>query len=294
MNFPQLVPPHCAFNSNFSYVHDRGFPVSSGPKEGTYELINHFNAYYVDALLANQKAREFLAKFYVDDPVMLQEFSIGFSDRTLGKQLPSSKSVEGDLLRGSLQRTGFFTAHGGETLRGCVTFPFKNGKGDVVEIYGERFTRWLRPESSSEVIWSLEQAGVFNAEALLTYKEIILCATPLEALMFIRAGFINVVATMGMRGFTTEQLNDLVCAGVNRVLVAFESAPKGEQATCLVSQALNASAIECLKMTFPKGSGARQLVPARGLEALRFVVQSARPCRQSYEAIWRGYYDIYS
>lgn len=290
MNFPQLVPPHCAYNANFNFVHDRDFPDSVGKSDDSGELINQISTYYADALPANSKAMEFLGQYHIDDIGLLGSLGVGFSDRTLGKQLPSSDTMEGELLRGMLQRMGLFTAYGGETLRGCLTFPFKDGKGDVVEIFGERFTRWLRPGNPREVIWSLENGGLFNTEAVLNYEQLILCATPLEALMFIRAGFDNVVATMGLRGFTGEQLEELVCSGVSRVLVAFESSSSGDQASRLISQALNASGLECLRLTFPEGCGARQLVPSRGLEALKFVVNGARPCRQSYEAIGRDYY----
>ncbi|MAY42511.1 MULTISPECIES: hypothetical protein [unclassified Neptuniibacter] len=291
MSFPQLVPPHCAINQNLGSLHERDFYTPFESRSGVYELINQLNAYYGNTLLGHEKAMAFLGRFHIDDQDLLQEFSVGFSDRTLGKQLPASDTVEGELLRGKLQRMGFFTAFGGESLRGCLTFPFKDNKGDIVEIYGERFTRWLRFGTPNEVIWSLENGGLFNSEAILSYKEIILCATPLEALMFVRAGFHNVVATMGSRGFTVEQLDDLVCAGVARVLIAFESAPKADQSSYLVSQALNESGIECLKVAFPAGCGARDLVPSRGLDMLRFVIQGARPCCQSYEAIRSSSYD---
>lgn len=292
MSYLQLIPPHCAYDRHFNYVHDRDYPTTPRQVAGAYTLINQFCDYYSHALLTHNSAMKFLSRYCVDDPLLLQEFGIGFSDRTLGKQLPASDTVEGDLLRGNLQRIGFLTAHGGETLRGCITYPFKNDKGDVVEIYGERFTRWLRANSPRTIIWSLESAGLFNAEALLTFKEVILCATPLEALMFMRAGFYNVVFTMGMRGFSVEQLMDLQCTGVQRVLVAFEHSPKGDQATCQISQALTVSGIECLNVAFPDGAGAKTLVPSRGLNALRFVVQGARPVTQSYEAIRRMGYDF--
>jgi len=69
------------------------------------------------------------------------EFRIGFSDRRLGKHLPSKDSLAGRELRSTLVSLGLYKASGHEALRGCLTIPLFGDAGKITGIYGRRIDR---------------------------------------------------------------------------------------------------------------------------------------------------------
>lgn len=66
---------------------------------------------------------------------------IGFSDRTLGKFLPTKDSQTGRDVRDTLVRLGLLKATGHEALRGCVTIPLLDDEGNTTGIHGRRIDR---------------------------------------------------------------------------------------------------------------------------------------------------------
>ena len=70
------------------------------------------------------------------------EQQIGFSDRRLGKNLPTTDSQRGrELCASNSKRSGSTNRRGHEALRGCVTFPLFDETGNITGIHGRRIDR---------------------------------------------------------------------------------------------------------------------------------------------------------
>jgi hypothetical protein len=56
--------------------------------------------------------------------------SIGFSDRSLGNQLPAKQVLAGKRIRTRLEELGIYKSNGRESLRGYITIPVKDSDGN--------------------------------------------------------------------------------------------------------------------------------------------------------------------
>jgi PAS domain-containing protein len=95
-------------------------------------------AFYASCLSASAKAIEFIKD---ELKLTLEEATAqgyGFSDRTLGKQMPPAQVKVGRELRDSLKSIGLYKGNGRETLRGYVTEPIHDEAGNVVAIRGHK------------------------------------------------------------------------------------------------------------------------------------------------------------
>lgn len=250
--------------------------------------VNQVFHYYHDSLLVHDRVVAFLDQYGINEGELLSKFGVGFVDRTLGKQLPCGKTEEGHYQRGRLQQSGLLLGTGGEFFRGCLVFPVVDKHGDVVEAYGQRITRWLRPGTEYYLYWSQQPISFFNHKVLAESDNIILCKNPLEAMTLLCAGFSNVVATLGLRGFSAELLNELEAMGTRRITLAFDNCAEGDHAANLVAQALNAYNIECLRLSFPRGMDVCAFRASHGAQALRFLIRGARPFKPCYESLMGG------
>ncbi len=83
---------------------------------------------------------------------------IGLCNRTFGRQLPSSRTLEGGAIRGLLQRCGLFTPTGGELFRGCIVFPYRDVDGHFIRADGYRYGR-VRPWQCRQHHWERIQSA---------------------------------------------------------------------------------------------------------------------------------------
>ncbi len=161
---------------------------------------------------------------------------IGFSDRTLGAQLPSPRSKPGQALRAQLQTVGILKPSGHETFRGMVTVPLLSTNGTVTGIYGRRIDRHALGETETTI-----GSGIFNATAVKNFEEIIVTDNILDAWTFYSAGYTNVICPVRY----TLQISDL--ANVKRVLLASASIDSEAFTKC-----------EIFYLKFPSGQSAHQ------------------------------------
>ena len=102
--------------------------------------------FYAARLPLNDKAVAFLAdelKMTIEEAAKKQ---IGFSDRRLGKTLPSTDSAAGRQLRKLLKSVGLFRSSGHEALRGCITIPLFDDNGNITGIVGRRIDRSVKAD----------------------------------------------------------------------------------------------------------------------------------------------------
>lgn len=252
-----------------------------------YQLVDHALNHYVQCLRSNDLPQLYLASRGLDDQKMIDEFRLGFANRTLGLKL---KSLETDLeerARGNLQRLGLLKPSGHEFFHGSIVFPFMSDEGVVVGGYGRRITPKLKSSSVYHVHWNPRDAIFFNQKALTTYRQLILCKSPIEALSFWSHGHTNVVSTLGLRHFNEHHLFALQLHGVNEVLIAFDNNPHGNKAARQVAQILSSCSIHIKRIAFRRGFDANDCVMSTNADQDCFdrLIDKALPLSQTYQGL---------
>jgi DNA primase len=189
---------------------------------------------------------------------MIDRFKLGFANRTLGYRLPAKNRAAGAEMRGRLQELGILRESGHEHFNGSVVIPVFNSSGEVVEMYGRKITPNLREGTPNHLYLPGAHAGVWNEEALLASKEIVLCESLIDALSFWSAGFRNVTASYGVNGFTADHRAAFEKHGTTRVYIAYDRDEAGEKATRELAEELMQMGIECFRILFPKGMDANE------------------------------------
>ncbi len=92
--------------------------------------------YYASCLPGNTKALAFVHDELKLTPEQAAQQRIGFSDRSLGTQLPSKRIRSGREVREQLTSLGLYKGNGRETLRGYVTMPVVDEAGQTITLRG--------------------------------------------------------------------------------------------------------------------------------------------------------------
>ncbi len=229
--------------------------------------------YYHGALPRNPSALAFLERRGIADPEAIDTFKLGFSDRTLGLRLPSSKLKAGQQTRSRLQELGLVKKSGHETFRGSVVFPVIDGASNVTEIYGRKISDDVRPGTPLHMYLEGPHRGIWNLAAFRDSREIILCESIIDALTFWCAGFQNVTCSYGTNGFTRDHLEAMKAYGTARVLIAYDRDEAGDPAARSLAEKLGAEGIGCYRVQFPRGMDANEYAlkmkpPSRALSVL--------------------------
>ncbi len=175
-------------------------PVSRDGDDRT--LLLQVTHYYHETLKNSPDVLKYLQGRGLTSSEMIEQFQLGFANRTLGYGLPEKNRVAGAELRGKLQRVGIFRDTGHEHFNGSLVIPVFNLEGEVVEMYGRKITRALRENTPLHSYLPGPHRGVWNEQALSASKEIILCEALIDALTFWCAGFRHVTASYGVNGFS--------------------------------------------------------------------------------------------
>lgn len=150
--------------------------------------------HYHQSLLENENAIEFLTSKGLFNPDVLASYKIGFCDRTLGTLIPKTHYKSGRVIRERFKKLGITKDNGIELHRGGLVIPLISAEGNVEGIYSYKVSNRLRPDTPREVY---PESGVFNAQSLAEYKEVIVTESILDALTFIVNGYFNVVCIVG-------------------------------------------------------------------------------------------------
>ena len=125
-------------------------------------------------------------------------------------------------------------------------------------MYGRKITEYLREGTPLHLYLPGAHRGVWNEKALEASKEIILCESLIDALTFWSAGFRNVTASYGVKGFTDDHREAFRKHGVTRVWIAYDRDEAGEKAAAALGAELIAAGMECFRVLFPKGMDANE------------------------------------
>ena len=177
--------------------------------------------YYKQRLLMSQKALSHLETGYGISSVVAKEHSIGYSDRSLGLELPSTKDGAGEILRGSLKRLRLFKGTGHEAFRGCIVVPVLAGDS-IAGFYAERIER-ARRHAKAHYFIRLYPHCLFATSQCDGQPEVYLCASPLHAIQLEGAIHQPGFATDPSFNTSDEDCAHLMGAGVNSVIVVAQS-----------------------------------------------------------------------
>ena len=181
------------------------------------KLVEIVVSYYHKTLKEKPEAQQYLVKRGLQSAEMVEHFRLGYSNRTLGYHLPASNRLAGAEQRGRLTELGIYRESGHEHFSGSLVIPILNLNGEVVQMYGRKITPNLRAGTPDHLYLPGPLRGVWNEQALIASKEIILCEALIDALTFWCAGYRNVTTIYGVNNFTDEL--DSRSRGVMRVNV---------------------------------------------------------------------------
>jgi DNA primase len=118
------------------------------------------------------------------DAELVEHFSLGYSNRTLGHRLPSSETKAGDEIRKELCRIGIYRKTGHEHFLGSLIVPVLDDSGRVREIYGRKIGEDLHKGSPRHLYLPSrgEGRGVFDRMALRASREVIVCEALIDAM----------------------------------------------------------------------------------------------------------------
>ena len=230
------------------------------------ELLLEIVGFYQETLHESPEAMRYLESRGLHSAEMVERFRLGFANRTLGYRLEAKNRAGGAALRGRLQRLGILRESGHEHFNGSLVIPVVTPAGDVAEMYGRKITPNLREGTPLHLYLKGEHRGVWNEEALIASKEIILCEALIDALTFWAAGFRNVTASYGVNGFTADHRAAFEKHGTERVYIAYDRDEAGDKAAAKLAEELMGMGVECFRVEFPKGIDAneyaRKVTPA--------------------------------
>ena len=231
-------------------------PVTLGAEDRA--AMREVVRFYHRTLNETPEAKRYLEKRGLHSAEMVERFQLGFSDRMLGPALPDRNRLAGAELRGQLERLGIFRQSGHEHLRGSLVVPILNLDGDVVQLYGRKINDNLRAGTEYHMYLPGPMRGVWNEEALVASKEIILCESLIDALTFWCAGYRNVTASYGVNGFTKDHRAAFEKHGTRRVYIAYDADEAGHKAAAKLAEELIENGLECFRVEFPKGMDANE------------------------------------
>ena len=252
-------------------------PTALEADAGDAKLLAQVIDYYHETLKQSPEALAYLEKRGIANSEAIDRFKLGFANRTLGYRLPMKNRKDGAALRGQLQRIGILRTSGHEHFNGSLVIPVIDDAGNVTEVYGRKITERLRKGTPLHLYLPGPHAGVWNAAALQSSPEIILCESLIDALTFWCAGFRNATASYGVEGFTADHLAAFKANDTRRVLIAYDRDEAGNAAADKLSKKLQAAGLDAYRIHFPKGMDANayacQVQPAT--KSLGVVIRSA-------------------
>ena len=224
------------------------------------KLLGIVADYYHETLKLSPEAMRYLVKRGLESSEIVDRFKLGYANRTLCLHLPASNRVDGDAQRTRLKELGILRNQkpGHEHFNGSLVVPVFNPDGEVVEMYGRKITSSLREGTPLHLYLPGQHRGVWNEEALIASKEIILCEALIDALTFWVGGYRNVTASYGVNGFTQDHRAAFERHSIKRVYIAYDRDEAGDKAAAKLAEELMGMGIECFRVQFPKGMDANE------------------------------------
>lgn len=248
-------------------------PLSAGEDAA---LLAEVVEFYRQTLKASPEALAYLARRGLTHPGLIDQFQLGYANRTLAYRLPEKQVAAGAKLRGALQRLGVLRASGHEHLQGSLVVPLFDAAGAVTGLYGRKIGERQRPGTPLHLFLPGPHRGVFNRTGLRGAQTVVLCEALIDALSVWCAGEPAVTSAYGVGGCTAEILDAIAAERVERVLIAFDGDAAGERGARALAPLLAARGIAAWRVEFPEGLDANACLQVDGAQALRARIGRAR------------------
>ncbi|ATY92716.1 DnaG primase-like protein [Pectobacterium atrosepticum SCRI1043] len=249
-------------------------------------LLTRVIDFYHHTLLNAPEAIAYLEKRHLNHPELVAQFRLGFANRTLAYRLPPKKLKDGAAIRGQLQAIGVMRDSGHEHLAGSLVVPVIDLNGQVRELYGRKVSTELRKGTPLHLYLPGPHGGVWNEQALVAGKTVILCESLIDAMSFWVAGYRNVTAAYGVNGVTDEMRQAFIRHGVKQVLIAFDNDEAGNTAAVKLAESLVTDGITPFRVVFPSGMDANGYLcqVAEPETAFGLLVDGALPMGEAVSA----------
>ncbi|MFC0139448.1 CHC2 zinc finger domain-containing protein [Erwinia mallotivora] len=252
-------------------------------RQALLALLARVVDFYHHTLLNAPEAVAYLEKRRLNHPELVAQFRPGFANRTLGYRLPPKNRQAGAAIRSRLQAVGILRESGHEHFAGSLVVPVTDLHGQIGEIYGRRIGE--RPRAGAPVHLYLPgpHGGVWNEQALVAGKTVILCESLIDAMSFWVAGQRNVTAAYGVNGFTDDHRRAFAEHGVKQVLIAYDNDAAGNTAAVKLAAELAGMGMEAFRIVFPQDMDANGYLcrVAEPEAAFRLLAESAQPMREA-------------
>ncbi len=232
------------------------FEATADDKKLLRAVVDHYH----EALKRTPEAQQYLIRRGLQSAEMLERFRLGFSNRSLCYRLQGHNRIAGAEQRRRLKQLGVLRNQtpGHEHFRGSLVIPIINLDGDVVQMYGRKINTGLRAGTEYHLYLPGPRCGVWNEEALIASKDVILCEALIDALTFWCADYRNVTSSYGVNGFNDYHRDAFRKHGTKRVYIAYDRDEAGDKAAAKHAEELMQMGIECFRVQFPKGQDANQ------------------------------------
>ena len=233
--------------------------------------------YYHECLKQSPEALAYLDRRGLRDSAMIEQFRLGFCNRTLAYRIPAKNRKAGAAIRGVLTEAGLLKSSGHEYFRGSVVFPVLDGER-VVQCYGRKITGNLRKGTPDHLWLPGPRRGVWNRAALSRRGNHPLREHHRRAHVLVRRLPARHGGRRARMALTDELIEAIGSSPVRRVLIGFDHDEAGDAGADAAAERLMAVGAECFRVALPKGQdvNSHYLASDCSAEALGAVLRAAR------------------
>ncbi|WP_017324967.1 CHC2 zinc finger domain-containing protein [Synechococcus sp. PCC 7336] len=235
-------------------------PLAANPDN--QRLLRQVIDHYHRTLTESPDALAYLQSRGLHSSELLQQFKLGYANRTLSYRLPQKNRQSGAAIRTQLQEIGLLRSSGHEHFNGCLVVPVISATGVIEEVYGRKIGKALRKGTAQHLYLPGPHRGVWNVPALAASSQAILCESLMDAMTFWVHGYRNVTSSYGTSGFTFDHLTAFEQHSIQRVYIAYDRDRAGNTAAEKLAETLMDKGIECFRLLFPQGMDANAYAQA--------------------------------
>jgi len=235
------------------------------PVERAAALLERTLSIYEKNFTESPEAKAYLESRGITDTELFTKHRIGFSNGKLTKMLPNSGNIRKELnavgilldcttKRATLKR---------ERFAGCVVFPVFDEEGQITTVYG----RSIGKGAGRHLYLPERSTGIWNAQAIKNYAEIILVESVIDALSVMAAGFNNVIAVQGTNGVKDSDIESWRDNGITNAVLLFDGDKAGLEAVGRLKKKMTDFTLEI--KTLPDKHDPNSYLQEHGAEALK-------------------------
>ena len=246
-------------------------PVSAplAPSAGglAVRLLARVANFYAKTLAVEPAALECLQTLRLDDPAMIETFSVGYCNGSLCALLAHDGEVPEQL-----RALGILDERNQEILLGCVVVPICDAAGNITGFYGRR----AGTAEPRDLYLLGTGSRLFNGQAARTHSQLIVAESIPDALTLWSAGFHNTIA--GCESWTEESRTLLREHGVTGLYLVGNKDVRGASGEEPIASVPAESGVVALRVPWPEGVGsACDFLATRSVADFEALLRSAGP-----------------